>query len=229
MDLGGSPKMEGQKVTSRKYYEMELQKLNASLLEMGEMIRMAIGGAVTALLEFDHDKAREIIAYDEQIDRQNREIEQQCYTLLLSQQPVAGDLRMVSAALKMTTDMERIGDHAADISEIELMLENLPTLSCAPIRQMATETSVMLIKSLEAFAQRDEEKANWVIGRDDVVDDLFDTVKSELIEAIRQNADNGEAATDLLMAAKYFERIGDHVTNIAQWAIFSITGEMPKD
>lgn len=229
MDLGGSPKMEGQKVTSRKYYEMELQKLNASLLEMGEMIRMAIDGAVTALLEFDHDKAREIIAYDEQIDRQNREIEQQCYTLLLSKQPVAGDLRMVSAALKMTTDMERIGDHAADISEIELMLENLPTLSCAPIRQMATETSVMLIKSLEAFAQRDEEKANWVIGRDDVVDDLFDTVKSELIEAIRQNADNGEAATDLLMAAKYFERIGDHATNIAQWAIFSITGEMPKD
>ena len=229
MDLGGSPKMEGQKETSRKYYEMELQKLNASLLEMGEMIRMAIGGAVTALLEFDHDKAREIIAYDEQIDRQNREIEQQCYTLLLSQQPVAGDLRMVSAALKMTTDMERIGDHAADISEIELMLENLPTLSCAPIRQMATETSVMLIKSLEAFAQRDEEKANWVIDRDDVVDDLFDTVKSELIEAIRQNADNGEAATDLLMAAKYFERIGDHATNIAQWAIFSITGEMPKD
>ena len=229
MDLGGSPKMEGQKVTSRKYYEMELQKLNVSLLEMGEMIRMAIGGAVTGLLEFDHDKAREIIAYDEQIDRQNREIEQQCYTLLLSQQPVAGDLRMVSAALKMTTDMERIGDHAADISEIELMLENLPTLSCAPIRQMATETSVMLIKSLEAFAQRDEEKANWVIGRDDVVDDLFDTVKSELIEAIRQNADNGEAATDLLMAAKYFERIGDHATNIAQWAIFSITGEMPKD
>ena len=229
MDLGGSPKMEGQKVTSRKYYEMELQKLNASLLEMGEMIRMAIGGAVTALLEFDHDKAREIIAYDEQIDRQNREIEQQCYTLLLSQQPVAGDLRMVSAALKMTTDMERIGDHAADISEIELMLENLPTLSCAPIRQMATETSVMLIKSLEAFAQRDEERANWVIDRDDVVDDLFDTVKSELIEAIRQNADNGEAATDLLMAAKYFERIGDHATNIAQWAIFSITGEMPKD
>ena len=229
MDLGGSPKMEGQKVTSRKYYEMELQKLNASLLEMGEMIRMAIGGAVTALLEFDHDKAREIIAYDEQIDKQNRKIEQQCYTLLLSQQPVAGDLRMVSAALKMTTDMERIGDHAADISEIELMLENLPTLSCAPIRQMATETSVMLIKSLEAFAQRDEEKANWVIDRDDVVDDLFDTVKSELIEAIRQNADNGEAATDLLMAAKYFERIGDHATNIAQWAIFSITGEMPKD
>ena len=223
MDLGGSPKMEGQKVTSRKYYEMELQKLNASLLEMGEMIRMAIGGAVTALLEFDHDKAREIIAYDEQIDRQNREIEQQCYTLLLSQQPVAGDLRMVSAALKMTTDMERIGDHAADISEIELMLENLPTLSCAPIRQMATETSVMLIKSLEAFAQRDEEKANWVIGRDDVVDDLFLQVREELIRRIGMG-DSGEVCIDLLMIAKYLERIGDHAVNIAEWVEYSLTG-----
>ena len=142
---------------------------------------------------------------------------------------MAGDLRMVSAALKMTTDMERIGDHAADISEIELMLEKLPTLNCEMIRQMATETSVMLIKSLEAFAQRDRVKAEWVIDRDDVVDDLFDAVKGELIGAIRQNADNGEAATDLLMVAKYFERIGDHATNIAQWAIFAMTGEMPKD
>ena len=202
----------------RKTFDAELLELNEELTAMARQAQDAID-VVTESLSTD----------DEQIDRQNREIEQQCYTLLLSQQPVAGDLRMVSAALKMTTDMERIGDHAADISEIELMLENLPTLSCAPIRQMATETSVMLIKSLEAFAQRDEEKANWVIDRDDVVDDLFDTVKSELIEAIRQNADNGEAATDLLMAAKYFERIGDHATNIAQWAIFSITGEMPKD
>ena len=180
-------------------------------------------------MEHDHDRARSIIAYDEKIDKQNRQIEQQCYSLLLSQQPVAGDLRMVSAALKMTTDMERIGDHAADISEIELMLEKLPALNCKMIRQMATETSVMLIKSLEAFAQRDRVKAEWVIDRDDVVDDLFDAVKGELIGAIRQNADNGEAATDLLMVAKYFERIGDHATNIAQWAIFAMTGEMPKD
>lgn len=125
--------------------------------------------------------------------------------------------------------MERIGDHAADISEIELMLEKLPALNCKMIRQMATETGVMLIKSLEAFAQRDRVKAEWVIERDDVVDDLFDAVKGELIGAIRQNADNGEAATDLLMVAKYFERIGDHATNIAQWAIFAMTGEMPKD
>lgn len=216
-------------MTTRKYYDMELQTLNEELMRMGEMICQAISGAIGALLERDNEKAREIIAFDDEIDRQNQTIEQLCYKLLLSQQPVAGDLRMVSAAIRMTTDMERIGDHAADISEIELMLEKLPTLNCKMIRQMATETSVMLIKSLEAFAQRDRVKAEWVIDRDDVVDDLFDAVKGELIGAIRQNADNGEAATDLLMVAKYFERIGDHATNIAQWAIFAMTGEMPKD
>ena len=212
-------------MTSRKYYDMELQKLNEALLEMGEMIRMAIGGAVAALLEHDHDRARSIIAYDEEIDKQNRQIEQQCYSLLLSQQPVAGDLRMVSAALKMTTDMERIGDHAADISEIELMLEKLTPLYNDHLRQMATETSVMLMKSIESFAEKDEKKAQWVIDRDDVVDDLFDTVKNELIDAIHKDSANGEQATDLLMAAKYFERIGDHATNIAEWAIFAITGK----
>ena len=133
-------------MTSRKYYDMELQKLNGALLEMGEMIRMAIGGAVAALLEHDHDWARSIIAYDEEIDKQNRQIEQQCYNLLLSQQPVAGDLRMVSAALKMTTDMERIGDHAADISEIELMLEKLPALNCEMILRMSWNSTAFAWK-----------------------------------------------------------------------------------
>ena len=212
-------------MTTRKYYNMELQTLNEALLEMGEMIRMAISGAVAALMEHDHDRARSIIAYDEEIDKQNRQIEQQCYSLLLSQQPVEGDLRMVSAALKMTTDMERIGDHAADISEIELMLEKLTPLYNDHLRQMATETSVMLMKSIESFAEKDEKKAQWVIDRDDVVDDLFDTVKNELIDAIHKDSANGEQATDLLMAAKYFERIGDHATNIAEWAIFAITGK----
>ena len=210
----------------RNRFDRQLKTLNEKLTEMGMACEEVIALAATALTESDMEMAARVQGEDDEIDRLERDIESLCLKMLLQQQPVARDLRQISAALKMTTDMERIGDHAADISEIELMLENLPTLSCAPIRQMATETSVMLIKSLEAFAQRDEEKANWVI---DVVDDLFDTVKSELIEAIRQNADNGEAATDLLMAAKYFERIGDHATNIAQWAIFSITGEMPKD
>ncbi len=196
-------------MTTRKYYNMELQTLNEELMRMGEMICQAISGAIGALLERDNEKAREIIAFDDEIDRQNQTIEQLCYKLLLSQQPVAGDLRMVSAAIRMTTDMERIGDHAADISEIELMLEKLTPLYNDHLRQMAT----------------DEKKAQWVIDRDDVVDDLFDTVKNELIDAIHKDSANGEQATDLLMAAKYFERIGDHATNIAEWAIFAITGK----
>lgn len=212
-------------MTTRKYYDMELQTLNEELMRMGEMICQAISGAIGALLERDNEKAREIIAFDDEIDRQNQTIEQLCYKLLLSQQPVAGDLRMVSAAIRMTTDMERIGDHAADISEIELMLEKLTPLYNDHLHQMATETSVMLMKSIESFAEKDEKKAQWVIDRDDVVDDLFDTVKNELIDAIHKDSANGEQATDLLMAAKYFERIGDHATNIAEWAIFAITGK----
>ena len=203
-------------MTTRKYYNMELQTLNEELMRMGEMICQAISGAIGALLERDNEKAREIIAFDDEIDRQNQTIEQLCYKLLLSQQPVAGDLRMVSAAIRMTTDMERIGD---------LMLEKLTPLYNDHLRQMATETSVMLMKSIESFAEKDEKKAQWVIDRDDVVDDLFDTVKNELIDAIHKDSANGEQATDLLMAAKYFERIGDHATNIAEWAIFALTGK----
>lgn len=208
----------------RKQYDMQLQRLNAELIHMGEMIREAISGAVSALLERDDEKARRIIGFDEEIDHQERLIEQMCFKLLLSQQPVAADLRMVSSALKMITDMERIGDHAADISEIELMLERLPPVSNAHLREMATQTSVMLIRSLEAFVEKDERKAGWVIDQDDVVDDLFTTVKQELIGQIRTSPDSGEQAADLLMAAKYFERIGDHATNIAEWAVYAMTG-----
>ena len=208
----------------RKQYNQQLEQLSAELIHMGEMIREAIGGAVSALLSRDDEKAREIIAYDEEIDAQERLIEQLCMKLLLCQQPVASDLRMVSAALKMITDMERIGDHAADISEIELMLEGLPRLSNEHLREMATQTSVMLIRSLEAFVERDMEKAHWVVKQDDVVDNLFDTVKKDLIEVLSRNPENGEQALDLLMAAKYFERIGDHATNIAEWAHYAVTG-----
>ena len=208
----------------RKQYNQQLEQLSAELIHMGEMIREAIGGAVSALLSRDDEKAREIIAFDEEIDAQERLIEQLCMKLLLCQQPVASDLRMVSAALKMITDMERIGDHAADISEIELMLEGLPRLSNEHLREMATQTSVMLIRSLEAFVERDMEKAHWVVKQDDVVDNLFDTVKKDLIEVLSRNPENGEQALDLLMAAKYFERIGDHATNIAEWAHYAVTG-----
>ena len=209
---------------TRKNYDMQLAQLGAELTHMGEMISEAIRKAVSALIERDDEKAREVIAFDEEIDQQERLVESLCYKLLLSQQPVASDLRMVSSALKIITDMERIGDHAADISEIELMLEALPPMSNAHLRDMATYTSEMLIKSLESYVERDMQKAQWVIHQDDVVDGLFDTVKHELIDAIHQDPQNGETATDMLMVAKYFERIGDHATNIAEWAIFAITG-----
>ena len=214
---------------TRKQYDMQLKQLNDELIRMVEMIEKAISDAVTALVSRDDSKAREIIAFDEEIDQQERLVETMCFKLLLSQQPVARDLRMVSSALKMITDMERIGDHAADISEIELMLESLPRMSNDHLREMATQTSVMLIRSLEAFVEKDQEKAQWVIDHDDVVDDLFDAVKSELIAAIHEDPEKGELATDLLMAAKYFERIGDHATNIAEWAIFAMTGKHVSD
>ena len=209
----------------RKRYEEQLGELHAALIQMGEMIRRAIQGAVHALLVRDDDKAREIIAFDEEIDRQERLVEGLCMRLLLCQQPVATDLRTVSSALKVITDMERIGDHAADISEIELMLESLPRMTCGHLKEMATQTCVMLLESLQAFVDGDTQRARSVIGMDDAVDALFLAVKRELIEAIHSDPQMGEQATDLLMAAKYFERIGDHATNIAEWAIYAATGE----
>ena len=208
----------------RSHYDEELKNLHGALIDMGAMIESAISGAITALENRDIQKAKGIIAYDEEIDAQERLIEEMCMKLLLRQQPVARDLRMISTALKLITDMERIGDHAADISELAIMLRDLPQMNSASLREMAVQTSTMLIRSVEAYVEQDEEKARAVIRQDDVVDDLFVTVKSEMIEAIRQNSDFSEAAADLLMAAKYFERIGDHATNIAEWTVYAFTG-----
>ena len=209
---------------TRKYYDEQLVALHAELINMGQMISGAIGKAVAALLSRDTASAREVIAYDEEVDRQERAVETMCYKLLLSQQPVAGDLRRVSSALKIITDMERIGDHAADISELTLMLDVLPRMSNAHLREMAAQTTEMLLHSLEAYVEQDMDKAHAVIAQDDAVDALFVAVKRDLVEAIRVDPQAGEAAADLLMAAKYFERIGDHATNIAEWAIFAHTG-----
>ena len=208
----------------RSRYDEELKNLHGALIDMGAMIESAISGAITALENRDIQKAKEIIAYDEEIDAQERLIEEMCMKLLLRQQPVARDLRMISTALKLITDIERIGDHAADISELAIMLRDLPQMNSNSLREMAVQTSAMLISSVEAYVEQDEEKARAVIRQDDVVDDLFVTVKSEMIEAIRQDSDFSEAAADLLMAAKYFERIGDHATNIAEWTIYAIRG-----
>ena len=208
----------------RSRYDEELKNLHGALIDMGAMIESAISGAITALENRNIQKAKEIIAYDEEIDAQERLIEEMCMKLLLRQQPVARDLRMISTALKLITDIERIGDHAADISELAIMLRDLPQMNSASLREMAVQTSTMLISSVEAYVEQDEEKARAVIRQDDVVDDLFVTVKKEMIEAIRQNSDFSEAAADLLMAAKYFERIGDHATNIAEWTVYAFTG-----
>ena len=168
------------------------------------------------------------IKFDVEIDEQEKNIESLCMKLLLQQQPVARDLRLISAALKMITDMERIGDHAADISEMTILMAGADystgEIDIDVVKQMAKETTDMVIKSVDAFVNKDLELARWVIRHDDVVDDLFDSFRKELIRKINENVKNGEMATDMLMVAKYFERIGDHATNIAEWVIYSITG-----
>lgn len=210
----------------RNRFDRQLSTLNDELIEMGSMIEKSIETAIKALVNQDVDLARHAIEADEEIDRQERIIEDLCLKLLLQQQPVAKDLRLISSALKMITDMERIGDHASDISEITIALADQPYIKkLEHIQQMAKETMIMLVGSIEAFVDKDLEKANEVIKRDDVVDDLFDKVKKELIQMIHENADKGEQAADILMVAKYMERIGDHATNISEWVIFSITGE----
>ena len=209
----------------RNRFERQLEKLNHALIEMGNMIEHAIQSAVTAFVKKDIPAAKAAIQFDEEIDRQERAIESMCMKLLLQQQPVARDLRLISAALKMITDMERIGDQAADISEITLVLakeefsQDVPLLS-----QMAVETIMMVTDSVEAFVQKDLELAKAVIAHDDVVDRQFEEIKQKLILQIQENAEGSRQATDFLMVAKYLERIGDHATNIAEWVIYSITG-----
>ena len=209
----------------RKRYDEQLEMLHGEIIRMGEMIERAILNAVSALETHNVDQAKEIIANDEEIDQQEKLVEGICMKLLLSQQPVAGDLRRVSSALKVITDMERIGDHATDISELTLMLSGVPGMGALDLRQMAAKTCEMLLGSLEAFVHQDLQKAREVIAKDDEVDALFLRVKGDIIDALRSEPGGGEEATDLLMAAKYFERIGDHETNIAEWAIYAVLGE----
>ena len=209
----------------RNRFDRQLVQLNDEMIEMGSMIEKAIQQAITALIKQDTDAARKIIEYDEDIDQQEKTIENLCLKLLLQQQPVARDLRVISSALKMITDMERIGDHASDISEMAILMADKPYIKkLEHIQEMAKEASVMLVNSIEAFVNKDVKQAHEVIVKDDVVDNLFETIKNELIAMIHKNPDVGDQAMDLLMVAKYLERIGDHACNIADWVIFSITG-----
>ncbi len=207
----------------RSKFDNQLSKLNDRMISMGNMIERAIQDAIEAFFNQDTEKAKQIMQGDETVDQEQKNIENICFQLLIQQQPVARDLRTITAAMKMVTDMERIGDQAADISELTIMMADSPyRLKADNIKKMSAETIVMLLQAIEAYVERDVKKAEWVIAHDDVVDELFIKVKEDLIEVIQQSPDYAEHAADLLMVNKYLERIGDHATNIAEWVIFSL-------
>ena len=209
----------------RGKFDKQLSLLNKKMIEMGALCENIIAVSTKALLEGDVEKAKTVKEIDSGIDHMEREIESICLKLLLQQQPVARDLRQISAALKMITDMERIGDQAEDIAEIITFLNGRTGEECVEIREMAKSTIKMVTDCVDAYVRQDLSLAKSVYEYDDVVDTCFDNVKTNLISMIAQNTDNGEYAMDLLMIAKYFERIGDHAVNIAEWVEFSVTGE----
>lgn len=209
----------------RNHFDIQLQELNLDLIKMGSAIEESIIKAVDALMRRDTVLAQEAIEFDAVIDDMERGIERRCLKLLLQQQPVASDLRRISSALKMITDMERIGDHASDISEItQRIAKDDYSYELKHIPQMAEATIKMVKDAVDAYVNSDINQAQAVIKEDDTVDDLFNVVKDNLIELISQDKTRGEQALDLIMIAKYFERIGDHAVNIGEWVIFSITG-----
>ncbi|MDD6658338.1 MAG: phosphate signaling complex protein PhoU [Lachnospiraceae bacterium] len=207
----------------RSRFDEQLRELNKEMIDMGRMIVHSIAMAIEALTDKDDILAKRIMEGDDQVDHAQKKIENICFNLLIQQQPVATDLRTVTAAMKMVTDMERIGDHAADISEMTILMgKESPIDKFQHINKMATETVIMLNHSIEAYVERNKEKAKEVIEHDDVVDQLFDEVKKDIINLIQKGSGDAEDALDLLMVAKYFERIGDHATNIAEWVIYSL-------
>ncbi|OIP44976.1 MAG: phosphate transport system regulatory protein PhoU [Fibrobacteres bacterium CG2_30_45_31] len=209
----------------RTHFDIQLETLNNEIIEMGALVEQAMSNAVDALLHQSVDLAQKNIDFDKDIDQKMKEIESLCLKLLLSQQPVARDLRLISAALKMVSDLERIGDQCADISEIVLTLPpGADTNHLNLIPRMASATKKMVSESVDAFVNRDMTLARSVCDYDDVVDNLFNEVRRDLISKIRDNLEDGDCIIDLLMIAKYFERIGDHSVNVAKWVIFSITG-----
>ncbi len=208
----------------RDLYVHQLSVLNSKLIEMGELCENAIQSSVKALLDGNTAAAKAAASLDDEIDHKEREIESICLKLILSQQPVAGDLRQISSALKMITDIERIGDQAADIAEIVPHLKGHTPAECVGIKNMSEEVIKMVTSSIDAYVKKDIELAQRVIKNDDIVDDYFLKIKSSLVDVISEKKQDGEYAIDLLMIAKYFERIGDHATNIAEWVEFSITG-----
>ena len=209
----------------RNRFDEQLNTLNNELITMGALCEEAISSAVKLLIDNDVKMKENVLDADKQIDQKERDIETLCMKLLMQQQPVASDLRTISSALKMISDMERIGDQASDIAEIAEYAYGSGMESETHIADMARATIQMVTDSIDSFVKKNIELAHTVISHDSIVDDLFDKVKGELISAIENKAANAEALIDLLMIAKYFERIGDHAENIAEWVIYSITGK----
>ena len=208
----------------RNRFDEQLFEMNRDLIEMGAMCEEAIASAVKALTKNDKELAENVKKTGSLIDQMERDIESRCMKLLLHQQPVARDLRAISAALKMITDMERIGDQAEDIAAMVLYTADHNMEDFDIIEEMAKETVKMVTDSVDAFVKKDVELAQDVIKRDDIVDNYFSKVKYDIFKLIAENRTDGELALDLLMISKYFERIGDHATNIAEWVIYSVTG-----
>ena len=205
----------------REKFEQQMEILHTELIELGALCEQAIGRTYEVLLEGNQRAAEEIIKKDQVVDAKEREIEDLCFRIILQQQPVARDLRQVSAALKMITDMERIGDHIADIVKSTSL--GVPDASIR-LKDMAKETAAMVTKCIDAYVKQDLNLAREVIASDDIVDDLFDEVKDEILQGMRKGITTDVQSLDYLMIAKYYERIGDHATNIAEWVVFSING-----
>lgn len=208
----------------RSKFDEQLELLHKELIQMGALCENAIAMAAKALAEGNTKMAGAVPELSAEIDRKERDIEAMCMKLLLQQQPVAKDLRVISSALKMVTDMERIGDNSGDIAEIVTMANISASDNTLPIQDMARATIKMGTDSIDAFVKRDVSLAKEVIAYDDVVDGFFDEIKTDLIKQFGSSDSNGEKTLDLLMIAKYFERMGDHAAEIAKWVLFSITG-----
>ena len=207
----------------RKHFDEQIARLGEEMIAMGAMVERTIEDACEALRLGDVVRARRIMEGDREVDRKEREIEALCLHLLLQQQPVARDLRQISSALKMITDMERIGDQAADISEIVTVMD-LTQPRPEHFSAMAHAAVDMVHRAIDAYVRQDVALARQVMDSDDVVDELFDQVKGDLAALLRENAERSGSVLDMLMIAKYFERIGDHAVNIAEWVAYSVTG-----
>ena len=213
----------------RNKFDEQLEKLHVELIQMGALCEDAISAAAEALLKGDEELAQAAIEAEREIDQAEREVENPCMKLLLQQQPVARDLRTISSALKMISDLERIGDQAADIADLTRHV-GLPNGSgMLHIADMARAVIGMVTDSVDSFVKKDLDLARAVCAADDRIDELFDQVKSELIGMIAADAACGQQGLDLLMVAKYLERIGDHATNVAEWVEYSITGVHPSN